>query len=271
MRRVACAVVVASLVGLAGPAISQGTDARSQVVAGTSYTLAVEVVSFDAATRKITLKGPLGGELEGVVSEDVKDVSMLHPGATVSATYYEALAVGVRRTGDEKPLFTAADIAEKGQPGATSEGSASSTKTMTVSEIDLATNTVVFEDATGKLIPTEVTRPEFQAKLKDLKVGDKVDLTYSEAIVSKIAPVEPGSEAKMTMKAGTLVIERGEIVNRVNNTLTIKNEAGRLIRVTVPKEFKFKLNGKDATVYDLDKGMKLTKTALTVEEVSYSE
>jgi uncharacterized protein GlcG (DUF336 family) len=259
------------LLALSGPAFAEKQDARSQVVAGQTFTVSAEVVSYDSATREVVLKGPFGGTIEGVVSTDVKDVSELAPGHLVSATYYEAVAAGVRRKADEKALFTAADLAAAAQAGVPTSDVTSKTVTVTVSMVDLKTNTVVFKKEDGTLVPTEVTRPEFQAKLKDLKDGDLVDMTYSEALVTDIKPMKEGEEATVAMKMGTLVIDKGEVLKRVGNSLTIKNDAGRIFRVNVDPDFKFMMDGKEATVQDIREGTKLSRTVLRVQSVDYSE
>ena len=89
-----------ALVVTNAPASAQSTTARPQIAAGESLSIAAEVVSFDPATRKVVLRGPLGGDLVGVVAPEVKDVSVLKPGALASITYYAAIAASVRRKGD---------------------------------------------------------------------------------------------------------------------------------------------------------------------------
>lgn len=271
MNRIRQLNAIVWTLALAAPAIGQTTDARSQVAVGESLTITAEVLAFDPATREILLEGPLGGEIEGEVSDEVEDLSELQPGALVSVTYYQAIAASIHREGEAKPLATAADAAGRMQPGMSVDLEDATSETLSVVSVDLATNTVVFEDAEGELLPTEVERPEFQAKLKDLKPGDQVDVTYSEALVTGVEPLQPGEEANATMKVGTLVIDRGVIVRRVSNTLVIRNESGRMVRVEVDPDFKFIVDGKETSVYELEEGTRLTRTALRVSEVSYAE
>jgi len=249
----------------------QATQRPAQVVRGDSVTITAEILSFDPATRKLSLKGPLGGFVTGYVSTDVKDVSSLKPGAMVSATYYEAIAASVRRQGEREPMVGATDAAAKFEPGMPVDASKSVTESLTVSSVDLKTNTVVFLDKKGEVITWPVKRPEFQPRLKDLKPGDVVDVTYSEALVTGVRPVKPGEEAGIKMTAGTLVIDNGVVVKRAGNTLLIRNEAGRMIKVKVDPSYKFLLDGREATVYDVKEGTKLTRTALRVWDTNYSE
>jgi hypothetical protein len=249
----------------------QAAQRPAQVVRGDSVTITAEVLSYDPDTRELSLKGPLGGLIIAYVSTDVQDVSALKPGAMVSATYYQAIAASVRRHGEREPLVGAADAAAKFEPGMPVKASKAVTESLTVSSVDLPSKTVVFLDKKGKVVTRTVERPEFQERLKDLKPGDVVDVTYSEALVKGVRPVKPGEEAGIKLAEGTVVIDNGVVMKRMQNTLLIRNDAGRMIKVTVDPNFKFLLNGQEATVNDLREGTKLTRTALRVWDTSYSE
>jgi hypothetical protein len=246
------------------------TTVPSQMVRGSKVTITGEVLTFNSATRVISIQGPLGGILIGVVSTDVSDVSMIKPGSMIEVSYSEAIAAAVRRKGETNPLISAEVVAAVTHPGMPKEAAAIN-ETFTVHSIDLSHNTVVLKDKDNNLRVTEVVRPEFQAKLKDLKPGEIVDITYSNALIEGVRPVGAGEKPAFTMRSGTLVIDRGEVKKRLENTLMIRNEAGRMVKVTVDPKQKFLLDGKEVTVYDLKEGTKLTRTALRVSEASYSE
>ena len=57
----------------------------------------------------------------------------------------------------------------------------------------------------------------------------------------------------------------------MGNTIWVRNEQGRTVKIVADPKFKFKLNGEDATVKDLEKGDKLTRTAFRVVENVYYE
>lgn len=264
-------LVFLGMVTLAASSGGQTSEPPSQVVRGDSVTITAEILSFEPATRKISLKGPFGGQITAYVSTEIKDLSSLKPGAMVSATYYEAIAASVRRQGERESLVGATDAAAKFAPGMPVEASKAVTESLTVESVDPRSNTIVFLDKKGKVVTWPVKRPEFQERLKDLKPGDVVDVTYSEALVTGVRPVKPGEEAGIKMAEGTLVIDNGVVMKRVQNTLMIRNDAGRMIKVTVDPDFKFLLNGKEATVLDLKEGTKLTRTVLRVWDTSYSD
>lgn len=270
MKRIAMLMTAAFLLAAAAPVAAQGAATQPQVLSAQSLTISAEIVALDASTRKVKLRGPLGGLIEGVVSDEVKDLSRVKVGDLVSVSYYEAIAASVHRKGDAAPLFSASDVAARAEPGKSTRGVAAASMTVTVVSVDRKANSMVLQGADGTLYPTNVVRPEFQAKLKDVKPGDQIDVTYSEALITGLTPLAAGEEAKMTMKAGTLVIDAGEVVKRNQNVLIIRNSNGRMVKAVVDGDFRFNVDGKEMTVYDLREGTKLVRTAIRVREVSYS-
>jgi hypothetical protein len=51
-----------------------------------------------------------------------------------------------------------------------------------ITGIDLKKNQVTFENPEGKSKTVDVKRPEVQAKLKDLKVGQSVNVVYTDIL-----------------------------------------------------------------------------------------
>ena len=255
---------------VAAVAGAQAPSDRAQIVAGKSVTLAAEIVALDATTRQVTLKGPFGGLISGEVSPEVGDLAKYKLGDLVTASYYAAVAASMQRKGD-KPLVAAADVAAKAEPGRKLRDSKTVTATATVFSVDVTGNALVLQGADKTLYAIDVERPEFQAKLKDLRAGDTIDIVYSEALVTGLTPLAAGQEAKWTMKSGTLVVDRAEVVKSRQNVLLLRNERGRMLKVTVPGDFFFNINGKDVTVYDIKEGTVLARTAIRVTEASYSD
>ena len=270
MRSLALSTLVtAALFCSAQVAMAQATATRSQVATGESLTVTAEVLAIDAVKRTATFKGPLGGSFDSKIADEVKNLDKVKVGDLVSLTYYSAIAASVNRQGDTKPLFSAANVAAAS--GAQVRETSVISKSFTVFSVDPVANTLVLEAPDKMLSTIDVVRPEFRAKLADLKAGDKIDVSYSEAWVTGLAPVAAGTTPKMTMKTGTLVVDNGTVLKKVGNTLMIRNDRGRVFSVTVDGDAKFKLDGRDATIADIREGTKLTRTALRVKEVSYSE
>jgi hypothetical protein len=236
-------------------------------------TITGEVTAIDAAARTIKLRGPLGGEISGKVSEEVKNLAQIKVGELVTMAFYESLAIAVKRKGESTVLFQSAsgDSAEAGERPA---GYMAKTETgvVTVVAVDADKHSLVVQNEKGVITAVAVQRPEFAAKLKDLKVGDQLEVTRTEAFIANVSPAASGVKPSVSKNVTTLVVESGEVIRRQGNTIWVRNQQGRIVQIAVDPDFKFKLNGQDATVADLEKGAKLTKTAFrVVESVQYEK
>ena len=236
-------------------------------------TITGEVTAIDPAARTIRLRGPLGGEISGKVSEEVKNLAQIKVGELVTMAFYESLAISVKRKGETTVLFKSAS-GDSAEPGERPAGYAATTETgvVTVVAVDAEKRSLVVQNDKGVITAVAVQRPEFAAKLKDLKVGDQLEVTRTEAFIANVSPAASGVKPSVSHSVTTLVVENGEVVRRQGNTIWVRNEQGRVVKIAVDPDFKFKLNGEDATVADLKQGDKLTKTAFrVVENVEYEK
>jgi Cu/Ag efflux protein CusF len=234
-------------------------------------TLTGEVAAVDPATRHVTLRGPLGGEVSGTVQTDVKNLDQVNVGDIVTIIYYQSTALSATKQGEPNPLFTGGE-AETASPGEKPAAYASTQtkRTVTVFSVDAAKGSVVFEGEDGTLFPVEVKRPEFVQKLQGLRTGDKIDVVVTEAVITGVTAAQPGDKPSVSYGAATVVVDNGEVVRRMDNVLFIRNEHGRMIKVKVDPKFKFMLDGQEATVEDVKPGTKLHRTAFrVVESVTY--
>ncbi len=268
LYQTAVLMLLAAALGVPAQAATAEDQAPSQATRRETLTITAEVVAVDLATRQLTLRGPLGGEIAGRVEDEVKNLGQVKVGDMVSITYQASIALSATRPGQPNPLFTGGDTstAEPGKHPAVSV-SEQTKKTVTVVSVDPEKRSVVLEGEDGKLFPVEVERPEIARKLKTLQPGDKIDVVTTEAVIAKVTPAAPGEKAGMSYTASTLMVERGEVVWRAGNTVVLRDERGRSFRVTVDPKFKFMIDGKEATVADLKPGTRLTRTALRTEKV----
>jgi hypothetical protein len=259
--------LVALFVASVMPAYAQ---TPSQITRGELVMLTAEVKALDVATREITLAGPLGGEISGWVTEDVKNLAQVKVGDMVVVGYYQSIAVSAHKKGEANPLFTgggSSSAAPGETPSAAEEKQAM--ETVTVVTADAKSRTLVVQKANGTLVTRAVLRPEFVEKLKTLKPGDQLDVVVTQASIAKVVPAAAGSKPEMAYTAGTLIVDRGKIVERSGSTLLIRNERDRVVRVVVDPEFKFMVDGKEMSVYDLKPGLVLTRTALRITNLEY--
>ena len=147
------------------------------------------ITAIDAATRTITLKGEKD-EYELEVSPEVKDFDKLKVGDVVVATYTQSIAAHIAAPGEATPGVTGsvkANPIEKGNASASREVTAS----LKVEAVDTKANTVTLSAGNGHSQTVQVTNPKVQERLKTLKPGDVVVITYNEALALKLQKVAP--------------------------------------------------------------------------------
>ena len=102
--RFAAALTVTGLVAL--PALARAQDPKPIT---DSVTITATIEAIDKTAKKVTLKGPKGNYVE-VDAAGVPRFDQLKVGDQVSATYYESLAVHVRKPGDPAPTTGSAAV-----------------------------------------------------------------------------------------------------------------------------------------------------------------
>jgi hypothetical protein len=175
--------VVAVLVGLASVARAQQPVTKSASVSATATIMAI-----DKTSRLVTLKDEKGVEDTVSVGPEVKRFDELNVGDKVKITYTESLVLQVRKPGDPAP--TAGDTAgvgraTSGPPGAVA--ARQQTTSVEVLAIDQKAPSITVKTADGRTVVRKVENAKY---LEGVKVGDKIDITYTQAMALEIEPVK---------------------------------------------------------------------------------
>jgi hypothetical protein len=156
--------------------------------------LAEEYVEGDAVVqainpvdRKVTLRGANMQSTTVQVPADV-DLNRLKVGDTVRLGVFESLSVRVLPPGSA-PLGATAAVGSTapGQP----QGRTWGQQVVVVNEVtavDPVNHTVTLRGGDGQSRVVTVKDPEMQQRMRNLRVGDLVELTYSEVVAAKILP-----------------------------------------------------------------------------------
>jgi hypothetical protein len=182
MKRLGLGITAAvALVSMAGMAMAQSKTVSSEMRTETATVEAIE-----AASRTIILKKPDGTFVSVVAGPEVKRFAEIKVGQTVNARYYENVVVRVKAPGESDVVSAArgATSAESVLPGGTKAKQL--TITATITAIDMNTPSITFTGPNGWKYTSKVQDKEALAKVK---VGDKVDITWTEAM---LVSVEPG-------------------------------------------------------------------------------
>lgn len=145
-----------------------------------------KVVSVDAPNHQVVLEGPQGHQVHVQLTDQAKDLGNLKPGDKVNIAVVRSVAA-----------YLDTDV-DKGLPGSLErEGINRATKDnpnpggeayrqvqvqLQITKIDVKNNQVTFKGPAGESKTVNVVRPEVQAKLKDLKVGQSVVVTYTDVL-----------------------------------------------------------------------------------------
>ena len=156
---------------------------RGEAVVATIEVTAT-VTAIDQATRAVTLRKDDGTEVSFVASEDVQNLAQVQVGDVLHVVYAEALAYEVRKGGTAAAPMTAiaGGAAELGQRPAGALAR-QTTATVAIIAIDPQVPSVTFQGPAGNTRTIKVLHPE---KLEGVRVGDTVDVTFTEALAIKV-------------------------------------------------------------------------------------
>ena len=146
-------------------------------------TAIVEAINHE--TREVTLRGPEGGSVTFVASEEARNLDQVKAGDIVMAEYVQSMSIEVFANDGSEPgagELTVAGRSEKGEMPAMTAIDAV-VVTATVEEINLEANTFKLKGPSGEVKEYTARDPE---NLKKAAVGDIVVITYTEAIAISV-------------------------------------------------------------------------------------
>jgi hypothetical protein len=176
MKRLVVGVIAAAvLVSMARTAMAQSKTITSEMRVETGTIEAIE-----AQTRTVTLKKPDGTFVTTIAGPDIKRFDELKIGDKVTARYYDNVVIRMKHPGESDTDSRAAATtgSEQALPGGTK--ARQRTITATITAIDMSTPSITFTGPNGWKYTSRVQDPEALAKVK---VGDKVDITWTEAVL----------------------------------------------------------------------------------------
>lgn len=201
MRNAVAATLMALCAGVAvaqdKPAVTGGTVVASEpgkAVITETVKVTAQITAIDKATRKVELKGPEGKTVSLVAGEQVRNFDQLKVGDMVAIQYVEALTLELRKSGPSKaPKEEMAAVRAK--PGERPAGAVGRqvTATADVVGVDEKKGTISLKGPEGRVVDLKVRNPD---QFKVVKVGDKVDVTYTEALAISVEPASKPAAKK---------------------------------------------------------------------------
>lgn len=176
MKRLVAGIIAAAVL-LSMP---RTTTAQTKTFTSEMKVESGTVEAIEAQSRTVTLKKPDGTFVTVVAGPEVKRFAELKVGDKVTARFYENLVLRMKQPGEADVNSAARGVTPAVQdlPGATK--AKQRTITATITNIDMKTPSITFTGPSGWKYTSRVLDKEALAKVK---VGDKVDLTWTEAVL----------------------------------------------------------------------------------------
>jgi Cu/Ag efflux protein CusF len=178
MKRTLVALVVLAIL----PIVAR---AQQPVTQTDAVEITAKIEAIDKTARLVTLKDK-HGEMETIkCGPEVKRFDELKVGDTVTFRYYESIAYAIRKPGQPSGLPAETGPSVTRGTGARPSGTISrqETGTVTVKAIDMKVPSVTVLTEDKRTVSLKV---EDKKNLEGVKVGDKVEITYTEAVMISV-------------------------------------------------------------------------------------
>jgi len=159
--------------------VTASAGAQTKSIPGKTEIVTVTVDAIDSGSRTVTVSKPDKTHEVLYVPSAVKRFDTLKVGDKITAKYYENIVLRVKAPG-EAAVDTATGGVVRAETGTAGTASRQRTITATISAIDPAVPSITF---TGPNNWKYSSRVQDKAALAKVKVGDKLDIIWTEAMV----------------------------------------------------------------------------------------
>ena len=168
------------------PAAAKSEPKQAELTSQVAET--AEVTAIDPATRSITVRGDDGTIVRIKAGEAVRNYDQIAIGDKLRVVYRDSLRVTLLPAGESATPVQAAAVAGRAEAGAKPGAGVGLmiTARVKIESIDREHEIVVFSLASGALLARRVVTDEGRGFVKELKVGDTVQLEYAEALAVSI-------------------------------------------------------------------------------------
>ncbi len=153
--------------------------AQTKTIPGERVTITATVEAIEQSRREVTLRDA-DGELRTInVGDDVKRFPQIKVGDKVSATYYDTITLRVKPAAEPAVDTLKEGVTPGGGRKPVGTAAVQQTITATIDAIDLKVPSISFKGPRGWSYATKV---QDKKALSQVKVGDRVELTWTEAL-----------------------------------------------------------------------------------------
>jgi hypothetical protein len=180
MKRVNIHVLLAMFFACSVIASAQGTVARAGDISKSAT-----ITAINHTTRIVTLKDAQGNLQDVLCGPEIARFNELKVGDTVTFAYHAAVIYQIVKPGEKTAAAAGADVV-RGQ-GVKPSGAVTQQlkRRVTIESIDATAPSVTVRTANGHKMTAQV---EDKKNLEGLKAGDKVEVTFTEALMVTVEP-----------------------------------------------------------------------------------
>lgn len=172
----------AMVLGLALLLLSAAAHAQKPVTQGAQVTETFTIEAIDYSARLVTLKDAEGETETIYAGPEVERFDALKVGQKVTFRYYESMVYAIQPAGSKPASDRSGVVRAPGdKPGATV--SRQMTATVTIEAIDAKVPSVSVTAEDGSKMSFRVEDPK---NLEGVKVGDRVQITYTQALAISV-------------------------------------------------------------------------------------
>jgi hypothetical protein len=157
--------------------------AQSRTIEGDSISVTVTVEAIEQSTRTLTVKNDQGIYETIQAPPEMKRFSELKVGDKITARYYENVVVRLKKPGEAAVDVDSAALTRGKGAAPAGTAAAQRTITVTVTAMDPKTNSVTVKGPNNYVYSRRVADKK---TFNLLKVGDKLDMTWTEAVLISV-------------------------------------------------------------------------------------
>ena len=191
MSRAQCYVAGVLFVAIALAACESSSPPRPMETIEDIVEVSASVESVDVANRLMTIRTQAGDLVTLEIGPEVQNLVQVRQGDRVVVRYREAIGARISNDAAGQPVSidVDADRARLGQrPSA--RASATTNVPVTIISADTRTNLVTFSGPDGLMRSITVATPQGREFIKQLKKGDTVVLSFTEALAVSVEPAK---------------------------------------------------------------------------------
>ena len=172
-----------------GKSPSAGKEEPASWQTSTKVEETATVAAVDQTTRIVTLKGSQGKSFTFKASDEVKNLAQVQVGDKVKFVYYESLAVRVLKEEEAFPAEGKSSVKSLAKKGEKPGGVFGKKRVVnaTITGIDQLAKTATLKLEDGRSVTVTPRDPK---NLDKVKAGDRLVITYTEAVAVKVEKVE---------------------------------------------------------------------------------